>query len=269
MSFKVQISRLGVRVRHNKDFIIDRPAGSGDMLFLHYLTPIHIHSRAGLTCEKPGACILYTPPFRQWYRGVKQDFNHNWFHMSGRDAEKLIRRYNIPTNTIFYPARADFIIPCLEEIKDETNLAEVYSSEAVAIIVERLLLLLSRYLQQNVATVRTSRKAELLKRFKQQRATLRDAPEKPWRLETLARETHLSVSRFSVLYKEFFGLSPGEDILQARLQKAKWFLTNTTLSVKEAAYQSGFNNIYYFSRLFHRRTGCPAREYYRRYIAPA
>ena len=271
MALKVHIIRLGVCVQHNRDFIIDRPSGSGDMLFLHYLTPIHIHSRAGLTHEKAGACILYTPPFRQWYSGVEHGFSHNWLHFSGRDAEKFVCRYNIPANTVFYPDRADFIVPCLEEIKDETNLAEVYSHEAVAIIVERLFLLLARYFQQNIDTARTStsRKAELLKQFKRQRAAIRDAPEKPWNLETMAHEAHLSVSRFSVLYKEFFGLSPGEEKLQARLQKAKWFLTNTTFSIKEVAHQSGFDNIYYFSRLFHRRIGCPPREYYRRHITPA
>ena len=48
----------------------------------------------------------------------------------------------------------------------------------------------------------------------------------------------------------------------ARVNHAEWLLTNRHTTVAEAAEQAGFRSIHYFSRLFHRRVGCPPSRYY-------
>ena len=84
----------------------------------------------------------------------------------------------------------------------------------------------------------------------------------------MAKELHLSVSRFAVLYAEFFGASPVQELIRARLDKACWLLMSANLSVADIARESGFENIHYFSRLFHRRVGCTPRDYSRRRPVP-
>ena len=75
-----------------------------------------------------------------------------------------------------------------------------------------------------------------------------------------------SESRFSVLYQIFFGISPVKDLINMRLKKACWLLTNKYLSIAEIAYQSGFENIYYFSRLFKQKIGCTPSQYYQKFV---
>ena len=79
----------------------------------------------------------------------------------------------------------------------------------------------------------------------------------------MARMCFLSSSRFTVLCKEFFHRSPIEDLIDVRIERAKWLLSSSHLSVSEAAAQSGFDNIYYFSRTFKRRTGGSLRDFSR------
>ena len=81
----------------------------------------------------------------------------------------------------------------------------------------------------------------------------------------MAEMVSKSESRFSVLYQEFFGIGAVKDLVNVRLEKACWLLTNRYMSIAEVAHQSGFENIYYFSRLFKLRIGCTPSQYYQRF----
>ncbi|MCI8288090.1 MAG: helix-turn-helix transcriptional regulator, partial [Lachnospiraceae bacterium] len=50
-------------------------------------------------------------------------------------------------------------------------------------------------------------------------------------------------------------------LIQARLQKVCFLLTNDAITIREAAYESGFQNINYFNRLFRKTFGCTPGEY--------
>ena len=81
----------------------------------------------------------------------------------------------------------------------------------------------------------------------------------------MAQLTHMSPSRFAVLYKRILGASPTEDLIEARLARARGLLTNAGLSVGEVAAETGFTSLSYFSRLFRRRVGTTPRDYQRRH----
>ena len=84
MGDRVEIGNMGLAVRHSDGFQIDRPRGSGDVVFLHFSTPIRLLSTAGRGVEKAGACIIYTPPYPQWYTAVAGSF----CHYRGRGGER-------------------------------------------------------------------------------------------------------------------------------------------------------------------------------------
>lgn len=82
-------------------------------------------------------------------------------------------------------------------------------------------------------------------------------------LETLAQELQMSYSWFRHAFKEYTGFSPNQYTLELRIQKSKELLTNSIFSIKEIAYEVGFNNSEYFTTLFRRRTGMTPGEYRR------
>jgi transcriptional regulator GlxA family with amidase domain len=84
---------------------------------------------------------------------------------------------------------------------------------------------------------------------------------RPWTLPAMARIAGLSASRFTVLYRRCFGTSPLQDLIAARLGRARWLLATTRLEVGEVARQTGFHDPFHFSRLFRRRTGVSPRHF--------
>ena len=82
-----------------------------------------------------------------------------------------------------------------------------------------------------------------------------------WTVAGMAARAHLSPSRFSAIYRRCFDVSPMEDLIRSRLNRAAWQLANTTMPVGAVAHSCGFENIYYFSRLFHRRFGHPPSQH--------
>ncbi len=74
-------------------------------------------------------------------------------------------------------------------------------------------------------------------------------------VEELAEQADLSPSRFRVLFKQLSGHPVVRYQNWLRVNKAKDLLLSGEYSVTEAARQVGFDDVYYFSRLFKKLTG--------------
>lgn len=80
---------------------------------------------------------------------------------------------------------------------------------------------------------------------------------------TLARELGCHPDYLGRLYRERFGCTVIDAINDARIAYAKRLLVNSHLSVKEIAFESGFNDPVYFRRQFFRRAAMTPGEYRR------
>ena len=74
-------------------------------------------------------------------------------------------------------------------------------------------------------------------------------------LNEMAEAANLSISRFSVVFKQTIGKSPNEYFLEMKMHKACNYLITTNKTVKEIAQKLGFDDPYYFSRCFKKRMG--------------
>lgn len=82
----------------------------------------------------------------------------------------------------------------------------------------------------------------------------------------LADRLYVSRDYLRHLFVEYTNESPIRHIIRMRIDKAKDLLGRTSLTVSEVAARCGFENVYYFSRLFRKETSMsPVR--YRRSIA--
>ena len=78
-------------------------------------------------------------------------------------------------------------------------------------------------------------------------------------LEHLARQSGVSRGHLIKLVREHLGVTPMEMVWRSRVMGAAKLLSETGLSVSEAAHQSGFANAYHFSRRFRQQFGQPPR----------
>lgn len=79
-------------------------------------------------------------------------------------------------------------------------------------------------------------------------------------INSLAREANLSAFHFSRSFKNAFGISPYQYVLNRRLDRSVELLKSGDFMLTEIAYQVGFNDIYSFSKSFKKRFNtCPSR----------
>ncbi|SDI57807.1 AraC-type DNA-binding protein [Chryseobacterium taeanense] len=79
-------------------------------------------------------------------------------------------------------------------------------------------------------------------------------------IESIAKLAYVSKSNFFRMFKDELGTSPNEFILQERISRAKELLKNQN-SIKETAYQTGFSDTNYFTRVFKQFVGVTPKSY--------
>ena len=91
------------------------------------------------------------------------------------------------------------------------------------------------------------------------------SPERNWDFGHEAGRLHVTTTHFRRIFKEIAGLPPQQFLLHSRLNKAAELLKSSRASVKEIAAQSGWDNVFYFSRLFRQKYYISPVRYRREY----
>lgn len=79
-------------------------------------------------------------------------------------------------------------------------------------------------------------------------------------IDSIAKMAYVSKSNFFKMFKDELGTSPNEFILQERINRAKELLASQN-SIKETAYQTGFSDANYFTRVFKQLVGITPKSY--------
>ena len=80
-------------------------------------------------------------------------------------------------------------------------------------------------------------------------------------LEKLARVADVSRSRFVTLFREFTGSTPQRYIQQRRIAEARRLLADPSLQIKQIAAMTGFEDRFYFSKVFRRMDGLTPTQF--------
>lgn len=80
-------------------------------------------------------------------------------------------------------------------------------------------------------------------------------------LEDVAKHIDFSIYHFSKLFKEETGQTFVDYITDVRLERSKYLLTTTDLTLKEICFDIGYHNPNYFSRVFKKHMSESASQY--------
>ena len=81
------------------------------------------------------------------------------------------------------------------------------------------------------------------------------------RAEDVAKSINWGYSRFRKVFLQQTGMTPYQYIQETRIKQSKFLIMNSTKTLKEIAYEVGFNNPDYFSTAFRRITGVSPMEF--------
>lgn len=85
--------------------------------------------------------------------------------------------------------------------------------------------------------------------------------EKRITLQDLSSYSGFSVSQMSYLFRKHIGYSPIVYFNIIKMRRACWLLTHTSLKIYQISYKLGYEDSYYFSRLFKKTIGVSPEDY--------
>jgi AraC family transcriptional regulator len=80
-------------------------------------------------------------------------------------------------------------------------------------------------------------------------------------LDSLAAAARYSKSHFLRMFRDVFGSTPHDLLIQSRMELAKRLIANSDLALSEVAASVGYESRYAFARLFKKRVGMTASDY--------
>lgn len=96
------------------------------------------------------------------------------------------------------------------------------------------------------------------------REMLTAMPDRPLRIDDLAREVQMSPFHFIRQFQSVFGVTPHQFRIASRLEQARVLLAKGHHSVTDVCMEVGFSSLGSFSALFARRVGESPSAYQRR-----
>ena len=251
----IQITGVRHAYPEKPRFLIDRKAGHKDYTFLHFITPIQMEIDGELRDLPAHAVMLYAPGTPQLF-GSNAFVLHDWMHLSGEVAP-LLERNGIRADHVYFPVATDFITAIVREIEAEFLGDSAEGERLIAIKLEELFLKLGRTLAGTTSTVDKETRGKL----RDLRGCIFATTEHRWTVGEMAERVHLSPSRFQVVYKSLFGISPMRDLIDARVDRAKKLLLSSDMPVSNVAVAVGYDNVCHFIRQFKDAVGVSPRAY--------
>lgn len=237
--------------------MIDRPNGSGDYLFLYFMTPMKVQLDAESIITKEGAFLLYSPGTAQIYQAVKK-FRNSFIHFTC-DDDDFLQTYDLPVNRIVYLPDPATMNALFKNIYVESVVKQDYYPEQIDKLMHQLFILFSR--QLHTYPMQTGIQADLYEQFRKARIEILTHIDRDWSADNMAALTNLGTSQFYNYYKLFFNRSPKSELLDARIERSKYLLRVEKMPVGQAAVQAGFDNLSHFTRYFKKVCGITPSAY--------
>lgn len=237
---------------HESSFIVDRPNGRIDFLFLFIKTPsTFIIENTTYSISSPSVLLLDSnTPHRYFPNGV--EYIDDYLHFAVEDRLIFIKELTFPLNYPIQISNNNYIHEILLMISKEFNLENRNSNYIFTLLIQLLMLKVSDewalYQHQNTYIPHYNDLLEIRKR-------ILSSPSKSWTIEELAEQAHLSHAYFQVMYKKAFGVTCITDVINTKISQAKTLLTSTELPVNQIALELGYNDVYHFIRQFKKSTG--------------
>lgn len=182
-----------------------------------------------------------------------------WFHLKGENASAFFEGFNQNATPIHVTVEKSIKIielfnECFALLEKGYSLNRIIYASQLACHLAAII----RFLQQQPQIQINSQKIYDIEHSLQ---FMTENLEKNISLQEFADRANLSVPHFSAVFKKTTGYSPIDYYLRLKIQLACQHLNLTEQSVKEICFIIGFQDPYYFSRIFKKIMGMSPSEY--------
>ena len=257
----MEIVNVGYNSRHDKNFSINRPYGSGDYILLLLRSPAYFILKGERQHKGPNSAIIFKKGTPQLYGALNEEYVNDWLHFELTDLEEeMLSSLGIPFDEVFSVYNAMDVAELIKRMFNEKYSLNMHKDESLELCFKLIL----RKLSEALHCVDSKKENEHYQTFLNLRNEIYLTPGTDWSLETICEKINLSCSYVQHLYKDFFGRSLLSDVTAGRLGYAKYLLSSTDMSVSEIATSCGYKNDVHFMRTFKKEVGETPSQYRKR-----
>lgn len=247
---QITVQRVRHRWSERAGFVLNRPRGTQDYVLLHFLSPVELRFSGQAFHADKGSLIVFSPHTPHGF-DAQEPLLHDWIRLTG-DVAEMMNEYALKTDTLYQLDESAMVSEIIALMESEFFAQRPYCSQLLQLKLNEMFIRLSHAVNHSQPKLRVS--SEIAEHLREMRMSILAAPWRPWSVAELAQRVSLSQSRLHALYKAVFGISPRQDLILIRIEKAKTLLQNGA-SVASAAEQLGYSNVYHFIRQFKQVTG--------------
>ncbi len=236
-------------------FSVNLQKGIAVYSFWHFYNAVELKTSEGSITTDADACYIF-PPHSPMQFSAHGKLSVDLVMLDQKSAAEW-KALGLEFNKPYYPHPAAYITDIVWTIENENNTKGQFFDHLIDAKLTELFVKTARVC--NNQTISISR--ELIDRFHQIRLKMLSNLGENWTVARLADEVNISPSYFHAVYKEIFGISPNQDLINARINAAKHMLEFSRDSIATVAKSLGYNNPYHFTRQFRQITGESPSKY--------
>ncbi|MBQ7003424.1 MAG: helix-turn-helix transcriptional regulator [Oscillospiraceae bacterium] len=256
----MRMDEIGYHHRHDETFLIDRPNGAGDWLFLVIKAPAVFRIDGKDVKAKANSYILYTPEYPEYYHADNEEYIDDWIHFGPDEEEETLIRRLLPLNTPVYIGDVAAVSKIVRNMCYEFYSAHIHRQQTVDLYLKMLVYKVHEQIELRQPSQGFS---ETLygERLMWIRECIYRWPCRDWSIDAIAEELALSRSRFQHLYSDTFGTSVSQDLILSRIQYAANLLKHSNMSIEEISNTCLYSTPSYFVRQFKKVMGVTPNTY--------
>lgn len=255
----IYVNSCGHDSHHLKPCDIEHKNGVPDYLILLIKQEAWLESDGQRQIISPNSLICFPPNTYIHYGRDISGYNDDWVHFLPDAVEADSFQALLPPQClVLHPHNFHRLSDYVRMLADAFHSNSRYRTKLIDSFMHIFLYALSEELEETDADPVVQKYyhefAKLRTQIYNNPATSRKVPE-------LAASMCLSLSYFQHLYKQFFTCSCQQDIINARLELAKYYLKDSDMSIRSLADFCGYDNELHFMRQFKKFVGVTPTEY--------
>ncbi|MCR5715506.1 MAG: AraC family transcriptional regulator [Lachnospiraceae bacterium] len=254
----IHVTACGHDSHHPKPCNIEHQRNLPDYLVLLVKQDAWFEIHGQKIHTRPNMIILFPPESYIHYGRDQAGYNDDWIHFHPEaEACSFLEDLSLPMETPLYPHDFFRLSQYVLLLSDTFHGTGNNRQQIIDVLMRGFLM----DLQDKLEMLPPEGDAKYYAELALLRSQIYNDPAAERTIPQLAESMLLSISYFQHLYKKFFGCSCSRDIINARLKLARFYLTGSTMTVKEISDFCGYENDFHFMRQFKKYLGMTPSEY--------
>ena len=192
------VSRGGYNARHVKPFVMSKPSGLKNYLFLIVKSAARFYIGEDQFDVASGCAIIISPGVPYQYHDLGEDYKNDWLYLQSKDPE-FETKYGVLMNRPIKLGNTIQFTQYIQHILWEKNYAtEKYRNVNVSMLIQTML---NKLLQENELSYPIQSYSPYASRLRELRLMMQSQPSRNYTPEELANLVGLSSSYFQFLYR--------------------------------------------------------------------